>query len=397
MIGNILKGCRVLDLTQNVAGPYCTRILGDFGADVIKVERPGSGDDTRNWRPPEIHGQSSTFLALNHNKRSIAIDIDQSDGQALIRELAANADIVVHSLKPGSMERRGLGFEHLHAHNPNLIYCAISAFGQTGDMASLPGYDPLLQAYTGVMSVTGAAGGDPVRVGVSLIDMGTGMWAALGIMAAMLRRATTGVGGLVEASLLETGMAWMTVPAAAYLATGVAPGRMGSAMAMSAPYELFLSSDGQVFIGAGNDNLFRAVCEGLDCLHLLNDERFSSNPERVRNRDALHAALETVTRTLPGEEVVARLRRSGAPCSMLRTIAESLPDPQVDQTGIIVAMPLENAPNFRVIGLPVTLDRGRMAAVSPPPSLGADTHVVLSALGKSPDAIERLMAAGVIG
>ena len=204
MLGSVLQGLRVIDLTQNVAGPYCTQVLADLGAEVIKIERPGSGDDARAWRPPEIGGMGTGFAALNRSKKSVALDLDRPEGQRIVAQLAAGADVLVHSLKPGSAEARGLGEEPLRAANPRLVYCAISAFGEAGPMRGLPGYDPLMQAFTGIMSVTGHEGDEPARVGVSLIDLGTGMWAAMAVLAALLQRATTGQGLRVGASLLET-------------------------------------------------------------------------------------------------------------------------------------------------------------------------------------------------
>ncbi len=211
MLGNILSGLRVIDLTQNVAGPFCTQILGDMGAEVIKIERPGSGDDIRLWMPPAIGGESSTFLALNRNKKSVCVDVSTAEGSALVRKLATTADVFVHSMRPGSAEARGLGYDDLAALNPKLVYCAISAFGEIGPLAALPGYDPLMQAFTGIMSVTGNEGEPPVRVSVSLIDLGTGLWSALGAVAGLFDRMKTGRGTKVHASLLETGLSWMTV------------------------------------------------------------------------------------------------------------------------------------------------------------------------------------------
>ena len=296
MLDAILSGCRVLDLTQNVAGPFCTQTLGDLGAEVIKIERPGSGDDARQWKPPEVAGVSTGFAALNRNKKSVCIDLDSAAGQQLVARLAAGADVLVHSLKPGSAEARGLGDEHLRPTNPRLVYCAISAFGEVGPMRALPGYDPLMQAFTGIMSVSGHEGDEPARVGVSLIDMGTGMWATMAILAALLRRATTGEGMRVHASLLETGLSWMTVPVANYLATQRLPRKMGSAMAMMAPYELFDSADGKVFIAAANDRLFGRICSALACPELAQDPRFIDMSARIGHREALHDALEARTR-----------------------------------------------------------------------------------------------------
>lgn len=397
MIESVLAGLKVVDLTQNVAGPFCTQVLGDFGAEVIKVERPGRGDDTRDWRPPEIGGQSSTFLSLNRNKRSVCIDLDTPDGVALLRELAAGADIFIHSMKPGSAEARGFGAAELTGLNPRLIYCAISAFGQSGPLSRLPGYDPLMQAFTGVMSVTGSEGDDPVRVGVSLIDIGTGMWAALGIFAGIVQRARTGLGTVVEASLLDTGVNWMTVFVASYLATGTLPRKMGSAMAMTAPYELFHAEDGQVFIAAGNDGLFRRVCEGLGDSALADDPRFATNPLRVANREALRTALTALTARLKAGEIVARLRRAGAPCSEMHDVAQMLGNEQVLASGMIAAMPVDGVPEHRAVALPLKLDGARNGPPRPPPGLGADTAAVLAEFGIGTQRLAQLREAGTIG
>jgi formyl-CoA transferase/CoA:oxalate CoA-transferase len=306
MLEAILSGCRVLDLTQNVAGPFCTQILGDLGAEVIKIERPGSGDDARQWKPPEVAGVSTGFAALNRSKKSVCIDLDSAIGQQLVARLAAGADVLVHSLKPGSAEARGLGDGHLRPTNPRLVYCAISAFGEVGPMRALPGYDPLMQAFTGIMSVSGHEGDEPARVGVSLIDMGTGMWATMAILAALLRRATTGEGMRVHASLLETGLSWMTVPVANYLVTQRLPRMMGSAMAMMAPYELFDSADGKVFIAAANDRLFGRICSALACPELAQDPRFIDMSARIGHRKALHAELEARTRQRAAPQTARR-------------------------------------------------------------------------------------------
>lgn len=396
MLETVLAGMRVIDLTQNVAGPFCTQVLGDFGAEVIKVERPGRGDDTRDWRPPEVGGQSSTFVALNRNKRSVCIDLDKPEGVAVLKELVTGADIFIHSMKPGSAEARGFGPEDLKAVNPRLIYCAISAFGQSGPLKNLPGYDPLMQAFTGVMSVTGNAGDDPVRVGVSLIDIGTGMWAALGIFAGVIQRARTGQGLSVEASLLDTGVNWMTVFVASYLATGKLPQKMGSAMAMTAPYELFRSADGQVFIAAGNDGLFRRVCEGLGNAALADDERFRTNPLRVSNREALKAAINGLTSALPTTEIVDRLRRAGAPCSEMQDVSQMLGHEQVAASGMIAEIELEHAPGHKVVTLPLKLEGKRGALLATPPGLGADTTDVLETVGLEAARIASLRAAGIV-
>ena len=383
MLDTILAGCRVLDLTQNVAGPFCAQTLGDLGAEVIKIERPGSGDDARQWKPPEMGGQSTGFLALNRNKKSVCIDLDSAQGQQLARRLAATADVLVHSLKPGSAESRGLGYDDLHPGNPRLVYCAISAFGEVGPMRALPGYDPLMQAFTGIMSVSGHEGDEPARVGVSLIDMGTGMWATTGILAALLRRASTGQGMAVHASLLETGLSWMTVSVANYLATGKLPRKMGSAMAMMAPYELFDTADGKVFIAAANGRLFAKVCGALGNLELAVDARFVGMSQRIANREALHTALEARTRLRSTAANVAALRSAGAPCSEMHDVAQVLAHEQVRAVGMLTDLPIAGAPGHKAMGLPINAQGRRGRTGQSPPALGVHTDEVLGALGLS--------------
>jgi len=397
MLAGILEGLRVVDLTQNVAGPYCTQILADLGAEVVKIERPGSGDDARAWRPPEIGGVSTGFAALNRSKKSVAIDLDRPEGQQLVARLAAGADVLVHSLKPGSAEARGLGDDVLRAANPRLVYCAISAFGEVGAMRGLPGYDPLMQAFTGIMSVTGHEGDEPARVGVSLIDIGTGLWATIAILAALLRRAQTGSGLRVGTSLLETGVAWMAVPIANYLATGRLPRKMGSGMAMMVPYELFDTADGKVFIAAANDRLFARICAALGCPELAGDARFADNPSRVGHREALHAALEAQTLRRSTAECIALLRAAGAPCSELHDVSQMLAHEQVQALGLLTDVPLPAAPGHRAVGLPFSSGGERGRAPVPPPALGADTAAVLGGLGLDEAALAVLRQQRVIG
>lgn len=396
MLEDVLSGYRVIDLTQNVAGPFCTEILGDLGAEVIKIERPGSGDDTRAWRPPEVGGESAVYLALNRNKKSVCIDLDAAAGQALLRKLVATADVLVHSLKPGSAEARGLGDDDLRMGNERLIYCAISAFGEVGSLRSLPGYDPLMQAFTGIMSVTGNPGDDPVRVSVSLIDMGTGLWSALGILAACLQRSRTGMGTRVSASLLETGLSWMTVFVASYLASGKVPQKFGSAMSGMVPYELFRSADGYVFIAAGNDRLFVKVCEALGCPELADDARFLTNPLRVLNRQALHEELERHTQARSTQESVQNLRRAGAPCSEMNDLKQAIEHEQVKAVGMLSELPIPGAPRHQVMALPIAMNHRRSGKLNPPPALGAHTAEVLGSIGCTAQQLEDLRQQGVI-
>lgn len=396
MSPNILQGIRVLDLTQNVAGPFCTQILADFGAEVIKVERPTGGDDTRDWLPPEIGGESATFLALNRGKKSVAVDMGTPRGREIVARLAGAVDIVVHSLRPASAEKMGLGYAPLSAANPGLVYCAISAFGEKGPMRDLPGYDPLMQAYSGIMSVTGNEGDEPVRVSVSLIDMGTGLWAALGIVAAILNRKVTGEGMKVEASLLDTSLSWMTIQLAGFFATGRQPQKLGSAMAMAAPYQLFRTLDGHIFIGAGNDRLFSRICDALGAPELTEDPLFATNESRVRARRELQDRIEAMTRLRTTQDLVEALRAAGAPCSELNTLSKVEAAPQVEVSEMIRPLPTRAAGTHKVVALPLRFGGERPMTDMVPPELGGATISALEALGFDGDEIDGLVRDGVI-
>jgi formyl-CoA transferase/CoA:oxalate CoA-transferase len=371
--------------------------LGDLGAEVLKIERPGDGDDTRQWRPPAWAGWSATFLAFNRNKRSVAVDLDSTAGADIVRQLARTADVVVESFRPGSLVKRGLDFATLHGLNRRLIYCSISGFGSRGPARHRPGYDPVIQAYSGIMSVTGEADGEPVRTGPAVVDMGAGMWATIGILTALLERETSGVGRLVETSLLETGVGWLSYHLAGFLGSGVAPRRAGSKGIVAAPYETFRTSDEFLFIAAPNDRLFARLCDTLGLAALVTDERFASNPMRIANRERLHDVIEAV---LVSDSAVAweqRLAAQEIPCSRIRGV-EMLPDdPQVSALELIAAVRHPDIPNLTQVDLPFTLDRTRAVRLAPPPPLGADTEDVLLAAGYDRDTIGRWIDMGVIG
>lgn len=377
-----LSGQRVIDLTQNVAGPYCTQILADLGAEVIKIERPGSGDDTRHWTPQVGSGVSATYATLNRGKHSVALDLDDPKDRQALRGLLKPGDIVVHSLKPGSAEQRGLGYDDLQPLAPGLIYCAISAFGNVGPLSALPGYDPLIQAFAGIMSVNGHDGAPPARVGVSLVDMGTGLWSVVGILAALAHRKETGQGARVDTSLLETGMAWMTNPIANYSATGKLPRRMGSATAMLAPYEVFETSDAHVFIGCGADRMFQKMTAALGRAGLARDERFRTNAERVANRDALHAELEAITAARTTAAVVQTLRAAGVPVSAVNDLSTLLEEPQVVALGLhqSMAVPSDAGPvsELVAVGTPIRFNGERSYNGHLSKAVGEDTRTVLA-------------------
>lgn len=395
---DILANITVVDLSQNVAGPICTQLLGDFGAEVIKVERPGTGDDSRTWTRHTWNGTSTFFLGGNRNKRSICVDFGKPAGLEVIRKLAARADVFIHSVRPGKLESRGLGWAELHAHNPELVYCAISAFGGKGPRAADPGYDALLQAFSGVMSVTGHADRPPARVGVSILDISSGIWAFNGILAALYRRKDTGIGANVEVSLMETGVNWMTMFLMHYMATGDVGQRTGDMTLFSAPYEAFDTKDGSVLIVASNDRLFANVCRALGTPELANDARFRTNALRIRepNRSELHAILEARTSTLTSDACVEVMRQAGAPCSTINTVDAVCRDPQVDAMRMIRPFPTAENPDLKVVDIPVSIDGVKASLRRPPPGLGQHTNEVLVETGYSSADIEKLRSDKVV-
>ncbi|HEV2282141.1 MAG TPA: CaiB/BaiF CoA-transferase family protein [bacterium] len=395
--GGVLRGLRVLDLTRNIAGPYCAMILGDLGAEVIKVERPGGGDDTREWRPPAWNGISTTFLAFNRNKKSVAVDLDRDEGRDVILKMARRSDVLLESFRRGSLARRGLGYARVSAENPRIVYCTITAFGSVGPHKDRPGYDPVLQAYSGIMSLTGEPGGRPLRTGPSIVDNGTGMWAALGVVCALLARERTGRGAHVETSLLDTGVTWIGYHLLGYLATGRVPKPVGTTATMIAPYEGFATRDGHLQLAAGNNRIWLRLCEVLGLPGLPADPRFHTNADRVAHRDELHEILEQRFRTESAAHWEEVLLAQGVPCSRVRTLADVAADPQVAALGLLTPVAHPDIPNFAMVDLPVAIDGRRAAAQVAPPAVGQHTDEVLGELGYSPAEIAALRETGAIG
>ena len=391
-----LDGIVVADLTQNVAGPFCTQILGDMGAEVVKVERPGRGDDARDWAPPYWGAESATFMAMNRNKKSLALDLKRDGGVEILRRLVARADVFVESLRAGVVREYGLDFAGTAALNPRIVYCSITAFGTRGPLASLPGYDPLMQAYGGLMSVNGHPGQEPARVGTSIVDMGTGMWAALGILAALRRRDATGRAVEVTTALFETALMWVSYHAMGYLASGEVPGPHGSGAGMIVPYQAFPAADGFVMIAAGSNALFERLAKALDAPHLAADARFADNPSRVRNRVLLVDALAALTRTRATDELVDTLRGAGVPCAPILGMDRVVAEPQTLASGILVAAPHPRLGDYRSIGLPIQWDGQRPGVRRAPPLLGEHSTDVLTWLGYTLDDARTLKSQGVI-
>lgn len=389
-------GLVVVDLTRNLAGPFCTMVLGDLGADVIKVERPGSGDDTRSWAPPTWNEVSTVFLSANRNKRSICIDLDAPDGTELIRSLAQRADVIVDSFRPGALERRGLSYESLRAANPRLISCSISAFGSRGPLRNLPGYDPVVQAYAGLMDITGSADGPPARIGVGLIDLGAAMWAAIGILTALAEREHSGAGTHVDTSLFETALWWLNYHFIGYLGGGEVPRRRGTETPMIAPYEVFATADADLFVAAPNDAIFRRLLAVLDLRDLVADAGFATNAERVAHRQQLHKIIEEQLVSRPSDHWLEALEAAGIPCSKVRSVAELAGDPQLEALSMLTAVPHPAVPDLQLLDLPVSLGGRRASRLRPPPALGEHTDEILASLGCPAATIERLRRGGVV-
>jgi crotonobetainyl-CoA:carnitine CoA-transferase CaiB-like acyl-CoA transferase len=391
-----LAGLAVLDLTQNVAGPYCTQILGDLGADVVKVERPGRGDETRAWAPPTWGSEGALFLAFNRNKRSLALDVKAPAARPVLERLIRRSDVLVQSFRPGSADALGFGVAGSRALNPRLVYCSVTAFGTRGPLREQPGYDPMMQAYTGFMRLTGHPGGPPVRAGTSLVDMGTGMWAALAILAALRERDRTGVGAEITTALFETALAWIPYQLMSYLATGVVPAPQGSGAAMIVPYQAFPTADGWLMITTPTDALFGRLCAALGAPALAGDPRFATNPDRVRNRAELIPRLEALTRPLATGVLLDRLRAAGVTAAPVQTVDQVVTDPQTKASEMLLPTPRADIPDLTTVGLPVRFGEARPEVRHPPPRVGEHTLDVLGELGLGALEMGELRAAGVV-
>lgn len=381
-----LRGLRVLDLTRVLAGPTCTQMLGDLGCDVIKIEKPGAGDDTRGFAPPFWPGteESAYFLGVNRNKRSVALDIATPEGQAVVHKLLATSDILVENFKVGALAKYGLGWEQVRVKNPRLIYCSITGFGQTGPYAPRPGYDALVQAMGGVMSLTGTPDGPPQKVGVPVADLFAGLYGCIGILAALRHRDATGEGQQVDIGMLDTHVAWLANQGMNYLATGENPPRLGNQHPNIAPYQEFPTKDGYIILAVGNDPTFARFCKAFGCEELLADPRFASNAERVRNRDATTAALTPIMRSRTTSGWVAALEAEKIGCGPINTLSDVFADPQVIARRMVVDLPHASGATVKVMANPVRLSATPVDYRLSPPVLGADTDSVLA--GLPPDA-----------
>ena len=387
-----LDGLKVVDLTRVLAGPFCTQLLGDMGADVIKIEEPRLGDDTRGWAP-FVDGWSSYFLSVNRNKRSLALDLKSPAGADVFSRLLRDADVLVENLRPGTLARLGFGWEQVSALNPRLIYASVTGYGQTGPRRAQAGYDPVAQAEAGVMEVTGPADGEPSRVGVAITDFLAGQFMFSGILLALRDRERTGRGQAIDIALFDAILATMTLPAGIAFATGAAPRRMGNTHPSIAPYETFHTADGLVMVCAGNPKLWRQFCAAIDEPALVDDPRFRGNSQRLVNRGALVAIIETATRAWTTDAFVARLDRHQVPCGRVRTIVDALADPQVAAREMVVRLPHETLGEVPMLGNPIKMSGAAATFRRPPPALGEHTAEVLRELGYDEEAAARIMAA----
>jgi crotonobetainyl-CoA:carnitine CoA-transferase CaiB-like acyl-CoA transferase len=378
-----LDGLTVLDFSRVLAGPYCTMQLADLGARVIKIEQPGRGDDTRAWGPPFLGAESAYFLSVNRNKESLALDLKHPRARRVLDALIPRADVVVENFRPGTMERLGLGYEALHARHPRAVYCSISGFGQTGPRRLEAGYDAMMQAEGGLMSITGAADGPPFRLGVAIADIATGMFAVQGILAALYAREKTGAGQRVDIAMLDAVTALLTYQASSAFATGATPGRMGNRHPSIAPYDTFAAADGDFVLAVGNDDQFRRLCDVLGSGALATDARFRTNQGRVRHYGDLRAALEPRLASWARADLLRALTAAGVPNGAVRTVTDALADPQLAAREMIV--PLEHATvgSIRVLGTPLKLSETPASVRLPPPALGQHTAAILKELGLS--------------
>ncbi|MGP3667067.1 MAG: CaiB/BaiF CoA transferase family protein [Candidatus Bathyarchaeota archaeon] len=390
-----LDGVKVLDLSSALAGPYCTMMLADMGAEIIKVEPP-EGDVSRSWGPPFIEGESSYFLSINRNKKSIVVNLKFDKGREIVLKLAEKCDVFVENFRPGVAKRLGVDYEVVKKVNPKIVYCSISGFGQDGPYRDYPAFDQILQGMGGLMSITGEPGRPPVKVGVPITDIAAGMFAAYGVVCALFYREKTGKGQYVDVSMLDSQVAWLTYQAGRYFATGEIPEPIGSGHPVIVPYQAFKTKDGYINIAAGNDNLFRSLCEVLGVKHLADDPRFNTNPKRVENREELVKILEKIFIQKTTNEWLELIRKAGVPCGPIYNIRDVVSDPQVLFRKMVVEIKHPKAGMIKVTGVPVKLSESPGDIKLPPPMLGQHTDEILSFLGYSSGDIVKLKNDGIV-
>jgi formyl-CoA transferase/CoA:oxalate CoA-transferase len=391
-----LAGITVLDLTRVLSGPYCTMVLGDLGARVIKVEHPRTGDDTRHWGPPFLGGESAYFLSINRNKESVTLDFKHPDGRAVLERLIDRADVLVENFKPGTLDRAGLGWDAVHPRWRRLVYASISGYGQTGPRRSEAGYDAVIQAEGGLMSVTGEHDGPAYRLGVAISDIVAGLFTAQGIMAALFARHATGEGQRVDIGMLDTTAALLTYQAGNYFASGHAPRRLGNRHPTIAPYETFPTADGEIVVAVGNDAIWRRFCPAIGRPELADDPRFRTNKDRLAHYPELRSLLEAVLAARTRADWTGRFQAASVPCGSVRDVAEVLADPHLHAREMIGTLEHATLGPVRVMGTPIKLSQTPGALRTPPPTLGQHTAAVLGELGYDQEMIASLKASGAV-
>ena len=391
-----LDGLTVIDLTRVLSGPYCTMMLADMGARVIKVEQPGRGDDTRAWGPPFQNGESAYFLSINRNKESVTLNLKHPEGRRVLDALIERADVLVENFRPGTLERMGLGYADLAQQRPDLVYCSISGFGQTGPRRREPGYDAVMQGEGGLMSITGAPDGPGYRLGIAIVDIVSGMFSAYGIAVALLARERTGRGQYIDVGMLDSVAALLTYQAGIHFTTGEAPGRLGNRHPSITPYETLEAADGELVVAVGNDQLWRTFCGVIGAEALADDARFRTNKDRVAARETLRPLLVERMRTRPAAEWIEQLKAAGIPCGGVRDLAQVFADPQLIERAMVVALDHPVAGAIRQLGVPIKMSGTPGAVRTPPPALGQHTEAILGELAMSGSEIARLRADGAV-
>ena len=392
-----LQDIQVLDLTRALAGPFCTLMLGDYGADVIKIEIPETGDDTRHWGPPFIGDESAYFLSINRNKRSLTLNFKEQEAIKIFLKLVEKADVVVENFTPGVMKRFGLDYEAVKAINPSIIYCSISGFGQDGPYQNRPAYDQIMQGVSGLMSITGEPDGEPQKVGIAVSDIGAGMWAAFAVMTALHHRSNSGDGQHIDISMLDAQVAWMTYQAAYFFANEEPPKRLGAAHPTLVPYQAFMSQDGKyVNVAVGSERLWERFCEGVDRMDLKDDPNFAQNGDRVRNRSTLVPLLQEYFLTQPADYWVNALQAVNVPAGPINDLADVFSDPQILHREMLVEIPHPTLKSIKQTGLPLKFSVTPGAFDKHPPLLGEHNEEILNSLGYSAQDIAGLTNNAVI-
>jgi len=392
-----LQDIQVLDLTRALAGPFCTLMLGDYGADVIKIEIPETGDDTRHWGPPFIGDESAYFLSINRNKRSLTLNFKEPEAIKIFLKLVEKADVVVENFTPGVMKRFGLDYETVKAINPSIIYCSISGFGQDGPYQNRPAYDQIMQGVSGLMSITGEPDGEPQKVGIAVSDIGAGMWAAFAVMTALHHRSNSGDGQHIDISMLDAQVAWMTYQAAYFFANEEPPKRLGAAHPTLVPYQAFMSQDGKyVNVAVGSERLWERFCEGVNRMDLKDDPNFAQNGDRVRNRSTLVPLLQEYFLTQPADYWVDALQAVNVPAGPINDLADVFSDPQILHREMLVEIPHPTLKSIKQTGLPLKFSVTPGAFDKHPPLLGEHNEEILNSLGYSAQDIAGLTNNSVI-